>query len=289
MWKLLTDSSADLPNSFYAENDIGVIHLSCLINDEIVWGKDKQMPASEFFAMMRDGAKPTTSQVNPEMAKEFFKSYFDEYDEILYLGFSSGLSGTIGSCKIAAEELSEEYPNVKLICIDTLCAAMGQGLLVYYANKMKKEGKSMQEVADWCQSNIQNMVHLFTVNDLFDLWRGGRVSKTSAVIGTLAGIKPVLHVNEEGKLINIDKVRGRKKALNTLIDLMKEKMGSRAEENKEMIMINHGDCLEDAEWLRDQIKDMLGYENFMINNLGPVIGAHTGPSLIALFFVGDVR
>lgn len=289
MWKLLTDSSADLPVSFYEENDIGVIHLSCLIDGEVVWGKDKQLPANEFYEKMRAGAKPTTSQVNPEMGREFLESYMDEYDEILYLGFSSGLSGTAGSMKIATEELAEERPDKKVICIDTLCAAMGQGLLVYYARQMQKEGKSMQEVAKWVEENKLNMIHLFTVNDLFDLWRGGRVSKTSAIVGTLAGIKPVLHVDNEGKLTSIDKVRGRKKALLSLIDYMKEKMGSRADYNNEMIMINHGDCVEDAEWLRDQIKEKLGYENFMINNLSPVIGAHTGPSLIALFFVGEVR
>lgn len=289
MWKLLTDSSADLPKSFYTDNEIGCINLSCLIDGEVVWGNDKDLPASEFYKMMRNGAKPTTSQVNPEEAKKFFESYIDDYKEILYLGFTSGLSGTVGSGKIAAEELMEEHPDVKIIVVDTLCAAMGQGLLVYHCNELKKQGKSMEEVAKWAEDNKQNMIHLFTVDDLFDLWRGGRVSKTSAFVGTLAGIKPLLHVNEEGKLVSIDKVRGRKKSLTGLVDLMEKKMGSRKDDNKQMIMINHGDCLEDAEWLRDQIKERFGFENCMINNLSPVIGSHTGPSLIALFFVGDVR
>ena len=289
MWKLLTDSSADLPRSFYEENDIGVINLSCYIDGKLIWGKDKDIDPSEFYQMMRDGAKPTTSQVNPQEAKGFFEQYIGEYKEILYLGFTSGLSGTVNSGRIAAEEIMEEHTDVKIIVVDTLCAAMGQGLLVYYCNKMWKEGKTIREVADWAESNKMNMVHLFTVDNLFDLWRGGRVSKTSAFIGTLAGIKPLLHVNYEGKLVSIDKVRGRKKALNGLIEMMEEKMGSRKDVNKDMIMINHGDCIEDAEKLRDMIKEKFGFENCMINNLSPVIGAHTGPSLIALFFMGDIR
>ena len=289
MWKLLTDSCCDLPKSFYEENDIGLINLSCLIDGEVVWGKNKDIEAKSFYQLMRDGAKPTTSQVNPMEAKAFFEEYIDDYNEILYLGFSSGLSGTVNSGRIAAEELMDEHPGLKIIVVDTLCAAMGQGLLLYYCNKLWKEGKSMREVADWAESNKMNMVHLFTVDNLFDLWRGGRVSKTSAFIGTLASIKPLLHVNYEGKLISVNKVRGRKKALTGLCDMMEEKMGSHRDVNKEMIMINHGDCIEDAELLRDMIKERFGFENFMINNLSPVIGGHTGPSLIALFFMGDIR
>lgn len=289
MWKFLTDSSADLPKSFYEENDIGVINLSCLIDGELIWGKDKDISPSAFYQMMRDGAKPTTSQTTPLEARDFFLEYIDDYDEILYLGFTSGLSGTVNSGRIAAEELMDEYPGKKIVVVDTLCAAMGQGLLVYYCNELRKQGKSMKEVADWAESNKLKIVHLFTVDNLFDLWRGGRVSKTSAFIGTLAAVKPMLHVNYEGKLISVDKVRGRKKALQWLVDEMEEKMGSFTDKNKEIIMINHGDCIEDAETLRDMIKERFGFENFMINNLSPVIGAHTGPSLIALFFMGDAR
>ena len=289
MWKLVTDSSADMPKSFYEENDIGVANLSCLIDGEVVWGRDKDISPTMFYQMMRDGAKPTTSQMTPLQAKEFFLEFIEDYDEILYIAFTSGLSGTVNSGRIAAEEVMDEHPGKKIIVVDSLCAAMGQGLLLYYCNKMKQEGADMRKVADFAESHKLNFVHLFTVDNLFDLWRGGRVSKTSALIGTLAAIKPMLHVNYEGRLISVDKVRGRKKALNWLVDTMDEKMGSYREQNKEMIMINHGDCLEDAEALRDMIKERFGYENFMINNLSPVIGAHTGPSLIALFFMGDER
>lgn len=289
MWKLLTDSSADLPRSFYEENDIGVVNLSCLIDGEVIWGEHKDIDASEFYNMMRNGAKPTTSQVNPDEAKVFFEKFTGEYKEILYLGFTSGLSGTVGSCKIAADEIMEEHPDVKIIVIDTMCAAMGQGLLVYHANLLWKAGKSIDEVADWVEANKMNMVHVFTVDDLYDLWRGGRVSKTSAFIGTLAGIKPLLHVDNDGKLVSVSKTRGRNKALTWLVDQMEEKMGSKKDMNETMIMINHGDCIEDAQKVADMITERFGFKNFMINNLSPVIGSHTGPTLVALFFWGDVR
>lgn len=238
--------------------------------------------------MMREGKMPTTSQVNPEEAKDYFKEFIKEDKEILYLAFSSGLSGTYNSAKLAAEEVMEENPDCRIIVIDTLCASLGEGLIVHKAVCMRDEGKSMDEVADWVNTHLQNLVHVFTVDDLYHLYRGGRVSKTTAFIGTLAGIKPKLHVDEEGHLILIGKVRGRKKSLTALVDYMEEKMGTFQAEN-DIVFISHGDALEDAEFVRDQVEERFGIKNFLINNIGPTIGAHSGPGTIALFFMGEER
>ena len=233
---------------------------------------------------------PTTSQANPEEAKAFFEECIKENSEVLYLAFSSGLSGTFNSARIAAEEVMEEHPGVKVMVIDSLCASLGEGLFVHKAVQMRDAGKTMEETARWLTDHVQNFVHAFTVDDLFHLYRGGRVSRTTAIIGTLASIKPRLHVDHEGHLIVIGKVRGRKKSLNALVDYMEEKMGSWAQENRDdYVFISHGDSLEDAEYVRDQIKERFGMERFLINNIGPTIGAHSGPGTIALFFMGEER
>ncbi len=287
MFKLITDSTADLPAEYLQEHNVGCIKLSYII-DGVTYGQGRELPPREFFDMMRGGKMPTTSQVNPEEAKAFLEKAVQTDKEILLLAFSSGLSGTYNNIRLAAEELMEERPDCKIIVIDTLCASMGEGLIVHKAVGLRDAGKSMEEVAEWVKSNLLNVVHVFTVDDLFHLYRGGRVSKTTAVIGTLAGIKPILHVDNEGHLININKVRGRKKSLVTLVDYMAERVAGYDPEN-DMVMISHGDALEDAEFVRDQVKVRLGIQNFLINSLGPVIGAHTGPGLIALFFMGTER
>ena len=233
---------------------------------------------------------PTTSQINPEEAREYFEEYIKTDKEILHLAFSSGLSGTYNNMRIAAEEIMEEHPDCRIIVVDSLCASMGEGLFVHKAVKLRDEGKTIEETADWLRTNVQNFVHVFTVDDLFHLYRGGRVSKTAAVIGTMAGIKPKLHVDSEGHLIVIGKVRGRKKSLNALVDYMDEKMGSYLSENRQdYVFISHGDALEDAEYVRDQIKERFGISNFLINHIGPTVGAHSGPGTIALFFMGESR
>ncbi len=182
----------------------------------------------------------------------------------------------------------ESHPDCRILVIDTLCASPGEGLIVHKAVCLRDEGNSVDEVADCVNSHVQNLVHVFTVDDLFHLYRGGRVSKATAFIGTLAGIKPKLHVDEEGPLIIIGNVRGRKKSLMALVDYMEEKVGQLQAEN-DIIFISHGDSLEDAEFVRDQIKERFGIENFLINNIGPTIGAHAGPGTIALFFMGETR
>lgn len=288
-FKIVTDSTADLPKEYLEQHGVGCVNLCYTISGETYGGTGKELDWKEFYAMMRAGQMPSTSQVNPEEFKAFFKECLKETKEILYLAFSSGLSGTCGSARIAAEELMEENPEIKIRVIDSLCASMGEGLFVYKAIGMKEEGKSMDEIADWLETYVLNFIHVFTVDDLNHLYRGGRVSKATAIIGTIAAIKPLLHVDDEGHLVALSKTRGRKKSLIGLVDLMEEKMGDFKEQNKEMIMISHGDALEDAEFVRDEVKARFGFENFMINNIGPTIGAHSGPGTIALFFMGEQR
>ncbi len=288
MFKIVTDNGSDLPVSFMQENDIGCVYLSTILDGEVINGKERQLPAPEFYRMLSDGAKPSTSQVNPEDAKEYFEEHINEADEFLYIGLSSGLSGTVGSVKIGATEIMEKYPNKKIEVVDSLSGSLGEGLLVWYAVKLRNEGKSFEETAKWCEDNAKNCLLAITVDNLFDLWRGGRVSRSSAVLGTLASVKPFIIVDDEGKLQVIKKIRGRKKSLVYLTEYMMDHMGSRKAENDNMIMICHGDVPEDAAYVEELVKG-LGYKNVMISNAGPMIGTHTGASLVIIAFLGDVR
>lgn len=290
-FKIITDTTTDLPMEYIKENEIGLMYLNCIIDGKS-YGKDnmEEVDLKLFYQMMREGKSPTTSQVNPEEGKEILEEYIKTDKEILCLSFSSGLSGTYNSMRIAAEEIMEDHPECNIKVIDSLCASLGEGLFVYKAVEMRRKGKSMEETAKWLESHVYNFVHVFTVDDLFHLYRGGRVSKTSAVLGTVAGVKPILHVDNEGRLIPVSKVRGRKKSLLGLVDYMEEKQGSFLQENREgMVFISHSDALGDAEFVRDEIKRRFGMENFCIHMIGPVIGAHTGTGTIALFFMGEER
>ena len=290
MFKIITDSTADLPIEYLKEHNIGCMPISYIVDGE-TYGKDKELDWKEFYRMMREeGKMPTTSQINPVEAKEYFEEYIKTDKEILHLAFSSGMSGTYNNLRMAAEEIMEEHPDVKIIVIDSLCASMGEGLFVHKAVKLRDEGKTLEETAQWLKSHIYNFVHIVTVDDLNHLYRGGRVSKTSAVVGTLAGIKPQIHVDDEGRLIVIGKIRGRKKALHSLVDYMEKKMGSWLQENKDdYVFISHSDALEDAEYVRNLIREQFGIENFLISHIGPTIGSHTGCGTIALFFMGESR
>lgn len=286
-FKIITDSTADLPKEYLQEHHVGCMNISYIV-DGVTYGKGKELDWKEFYNMMRDGKMPTTSQINPAEAKEFFEKTLEESKEILYLAFSSGLSGTYNSTRMAAEEVMEENPGCRIKVIDTLCASLGEGLLVHKAVMLQEQGKSMDEVAEWVEANVHHLVHVFTVDDLFHLHRGGRVSKAAAIVGTMVSIKPKLHVDDEGHLILIGKVRGRKKSLSALVDYMEEKMGQYRDSN-DVVFISHGDALEDAEYVRDMIKERFGIENFLINNIGPTIGTHAGVGTIALFFMGESR
>ena len=289
MFMLVTDNTADLPLEYLQEHNVGLMSLSYIL-DGVVYGKDKELDCKEFYGLMRSGKMPTTSQINPDEAKEFFEKSILENKEILYIAFSSGLSGTYNSGRIAAEEIMEEHPDVRIVVVDSLCASMGEGLLVHKAIRLRDEGKSLDEAAEWLEQHKKNVVHAFTVDDLFHLHRGGRVSKTAALLGTLAAIKPKMHVDDEGHLTLIGKVRGRKKSLISLVDYMEEKMGSWAQENKDdYIFISHSDCLEDAQFVAELVKERFQPKSVTIAPIGPVIGAHTGRNTVGLFFQGQHR
>ncbi len=330
-----TDTSADLPEQYYREHQMTVMPLSCILDGETYARGAKELSTAEFYAKMREGKMPTTSQVNPEQAKQRFEPLIKEGKDILHIAFSSGLSGTCGSARIAAEDLMEEYPERKIIVIDSLCASLGQGLLVhktlekglsgtcgsariaaedlmeeYPERKIividslcaslgqgllvhktlekQKEGLTLEELAAWCEEMKMHIIHSFTVDDLFHLYRGGRVSKAAAVIGTMIQLKPVLHVNNEGKLIPLSKVRSRKKSLQALVAAMETRQGSFADKN-DIVFISHGDCEEDAEYVKTLVEEKFGIHKFIISPVGNVIGAHSGPGTLALFFLGDNR
>lgn len=280
---ITADSTVDLPKAFLEEKQVPVVSLSYII-DGATYRDGEGLTSKEFYDKIREGAMPTTSQVNPEQARDLFEPILKGGTDILHIAFTSGLSGTYNSCRIAAEELSEEYPDRKIVVVDSLCAASGGGMLLYKAIELKEQGKSFDEIVTWVEENKLHVCHDVTVDDLFHLHRGGRVSKASAVVGTIIKIKPIIHVNDEGKLIVIGKERGRKKALQTLVERMEEK--SQGFEN-DIVMITHGDALEDAEYVKGLIQDKFGITNIMINPLGTVIGSHTGPGVIALFYMGN--
>lgn len=286
-FKLVTDTSADLPRKYLEQNDIEVMSLAYIIDGD-TYGWDNPMDEHEFYEKMRKGSMPTTSQVNVGDAMEIFERLIRENDEILCVSFSSGLSGTYNSVALAAQNVCESHPGKEIRVVDSKAASLGQGLMVDYALKMQKEGKGLDETADFLEQNFGHFVHVFTVDDLNHLYRGGRVSRATAFVGTLANIKPILHVDDEGHLINIGKVRGRKKSLIELVNLMEQKIGDHVKENH-TIFISHGDSPADAQFVADEVKKRFGIDSFLINYVGPTIGAHSGPGTIALFFYGDER
>ena len=284
---ITTDNNSDLPESYYTEHGVGCTYLSYTMDGQH-YSHENFLPVKEFYDRMRKGSMPTTAQVNPEDARALIEPYLKAEKDVLHIAFSSGLSGSYNSARIAGEELQEEYPDRKIVVIDSLAASLGQCLLVYLAQKKKEEGKTMDEVAQWVMEHRLNMVHTFTVDDLNHLYRGGRVSKTTAVVGGVLNIKPVLHVDDEGKLIPVGKVRGRKKSLLALVDMMEEKLGN-YKNSCDTIFISHGDCEQDAQFVVDKIKEKYPIKTVLMNHVGATIGAHSGPGTVALFFVGENR
>ena len=284
-----TDTSCDFPLEYVKQHQLPLVTLFYSIAG--VTGENG-CPSSDvlknFYDKMRAGSMTKTQQASIEDTEKVFREILKEGKDILHIAFSSGLSGTANAARLAAENMMEEFPERKIIVIDSLCASLGQGLLVDYALKLQQQGKTMEETAKWLEDHIQNICHLFTVEDLKYLQRGGRISKTTALVGTMIGIKPVLHVDPEGKLVSISKVRGRKQSIQALVNKMEENIGKYRDE-KQPIFISHGDCIEDANYLAELVKERFGYDEFLINDVGPTIGAHSGPGTLALFFMGETR
>ncbi|XMB71888.1 DegV family protein [Mycoplasmatota bacterium WC30] len=287
---IITDSCIDLPDKLAKKFKLKVLPLKVTIK-----GKEYQnlLDGSEispetFYSFLREKESAVTAQANPadfvKVAKPLLKKGFD----ILSISFSSALSGTYNSSIIAKKELMEEFPDKKFITIDSLCASMGQGLLLSYAAKMQQAGKSIDEVAKYVEENKQYISHLFTVSDLGHLRRGGRLSASSLILGNLLNIKPLLHVTQEGQLKVYGKARGRFKSLNLLVSRMVETFDK---DKNEMIYISHGDCLDDAEYVMKHIVEKLGVSEkiITINPIGPVIGAHSGVNTLAVFYIGNER
>ena len=285
---IMTDRCCDLTAQMAEELNISVQPLSLLLNDQTYrnYLDGREIGFKEFYDIMRGGSLGSTSAVSVGDFEEAMRPILAEGRDLLYIGFSSGLSGTFNAGLLAVQELQEKYPERKIYAVDSLCASMGQGLLVYLANEQKKAGKSIEEVRDYAEKTVPNLCHWFTVNDLMFLKRGGRVSATTAVVGSMLSIKPVMHVDDEGKLVKVDVARGRKGSLRALLAEM-EKSGIDLE--NQHIFISHGDCEEKVEQFAQQIRERFHVKDVTISYVGPVIGAHTGPGVVALFFLGSKR
>lgn len=285
---IVTDSSCDMTAQMAQELDIQVAPLSVLLEGRTYknYLDGREIAFSDFYAALRGGKLAKTSAVNIEDFVQLFTPILEAEQDILYLGFSSALSATYQCGASAMEMLRERYPQRKLYAVDTLCASLGQGLMVYYAALKKREGLSIEQVRDYVEQNKLHLCHWFTVDDLHFLKRGGRISATTEIIGTMLSIKPVMHVDDEGRLIKVEIAKGRKGSIRRL----KEKMAQSAvNPQDQVVFISHGDCLAEAQSLADMIKEQLGVKEVVLNYVGPVIGAHSGPGTIALFFLGDKR
>jgi len=283
---IITDTACDISPATLKEWGVAYLNLTYRFDGEDKDYTGEETDIKKFYDKMRDGGVAKTAAINPDAFEKEFEKHLKKGYDILYLGFSSGLSTTFNSSQIAANELSAKYPNQKIVCIDSLCASAGQGLFVYLVVEEKKKGATIEQAAEYAEKLVPNLCHWFTVDDLVYLKRGGRVSPTTAFVGNVLGIKPVLHVDNEGKLINMTKARGRKISMKALA----EKFGEFASDKKNgTIFISHADCKADAELLAQNIKEAYGATVDLITDIGPVIGAHAGPGTVALFFVGKER
>lgn len=285
---ITTDNTSDLPEAYIKENNIGIMSLTYNI-EGVTYSYENPLPPDVLYQKMRDGSIPTTSQVNPAEAKRIFLEMLEKYDcDILHISFSSAMSGSYNSARIAAEELEEEGISHKIRIVDSLGASAGMAIMIHNALKFQAEGKSVDEAFSWLEENKLHVVHTLTVDDLNHLYRGGRLSKTSAIIGSIVNVKPFIYVNDDGILIPNGNVRGRKKALNALVDYMGDVIGSYADKN-DLVCISHADCEKDAEYLAGQIRERFHIENFMISMIGPIIGTHVGPGGMILCYMGEHR
>ena len=285
---LMTDSCCDLTAEMQQELDLHILPMLLQIGEESYrnWPDGREIGFHDFYERVRGGETSSTSAVSVGDFEHAMAHYLDQGKDVLYLCFSSGLSSTYQNANIAVEDLKEQYPDRTVLVVDSLCASMGEGLFVYLCAKQKAAGKSMEEVRDYAESIKLNLCHWFTVDDLNHLKRGGRISATTALVGTMLSIKPVMHVDNEGHLIPMGKVRGRKASLTALVDHMEE---TAIDPANQTIFISHGDCESDAHFVADEITRRMGVKEIHINYIGPVIGSHSGPGTLALFFLGKER
>ncbi|MBE5959966.1 MAG: DegV family protein [Lachnospiraceae bacterium] len=284
---ITTESNSDLPAAYLKENEIGIIpHYYDM--DGITYGEDKLLTDKEFYDRMRKGVMPTTMASNPEVIRETFISYAKQGLDILHISFSSELSGGYSNVAVGAKEVCEEYPDIKIIVIDTLNASLGEGMVIMKAVELRAQGRSIEQTADWLNNNKLHFCVQFTVDDLFHLHRGGRVSKTTAIVGSMINVKPILYINNQGALVALMNVRGRKKSLITLVDNMLAGMGQYYSKDATVCIV-HGDVPGDAQFVADLVREKLPDANIVVNTIGPSIGAHSGPGALGICYMGDHR
>lgn len=290
MYQIISDSCVDLPASLAKELELHILPLKVTVKGREYQNflDHREINPRTFYDLLRDKEVATTAQANPQECIQIMEPILKKGEDVLFIVFSSQLSGTYNSCLIAQRELAETYPEREILVIDSVSASMGQGLLVTKAAKLRQAGKSLSEVKDFVENIKTEICHLFTVSDLGHLRRGGRLSTSSYILGSLISIKPLLHVSLEGKLKVYGKARGRFKSLNNLVKRMQETYDH---DRNDLIFISHGDNLNDAHYVRDLIKEKLKLTDdmFVINEIGPVIGAHSGVDTLAIFYVGNER
>lgn len=287
-YKIITDSSANLTEEMIEQYNIDIVPLVFRIGEEEYYSyvKGEKTDIKQFYDRMRQGDIIKTSLINIEKCQQIFENNLKQGKDILYISFSSALSGTYNAALMVAKNFQKDYPERKIYVIDSLAASMGEGLLVYYCAEQKRSDKSIDEVKNWLIENRLHLCHWFTVDDLFHLKRGGRISAATALVGTVLAVKPVMHVNDKGELVSVSKVRGRRKSLNALVDEMQKTCINPTEQ---IIFISHGDCIDDALYVEKLVRERLNVKDVKINYVDPVIGAHSGPGTIALFFIGTKR
>lgn len=282
-----TDSNSDMPKEYIEKYGTTIIPQYYSFGDT-VYGDELQMAPAEFYARMKSGELPQSQANNPAVIEEKFRAHLDKGQDIIHIAFSSALSGSYNNVCMAVNELREEYPDAKITVVDSLHASLAETIMVIYANELKANGASYEEVVEKLESIKMNLNAQFTVDDLFHLQRGGRVSKTVAVIGSALNLKPFLYVTNEGGLCSAGTVRGRKKSLQALVDRMKDTLGENPDYSLPVGIV-HANCLEDAQLLAEKVKADTGFTNVIINDISPSIGTHTGPGALALLYVGQPR
>lgn len=284
---ITADSNSDLLPAYIKEKQIGIIpHYYDL--EGITYGDEINLTSKEFYDKMRSGIMPTTMASNPDVIRKTFQGYIDRGLDILHISFSSALSGGCSNVMTGAIDVCEENPGSKIMVLDTLNASLGEGMFIMKAVQLKEEGKSIEEIYSWLEEHLMDFCVRFTVDDLNHLYRGGRISKTTAFIGTMINVKPILYINKEGQLVPLSTSRGRKKSLNTIFNDMLDSLG-KYRDLADNVCIAHGDALEDATYLADLVKEKLPHKTVIINSISPSIGSHSGPGAIGLCFMGEKR